>query len=118
MVSQMAAEVLRGNQSLSVVSAGYRILEKSGLENSEFYVKNLFHTGGSLKHDFKISLQQFRLLLDETFVSNALLGFEHSGLAIVRIEEMDVTLCGYGANVSFTLFMNNNLRKALKDLVL
>lgn len=116
-VSRMAAEVLQGNQGLNVVSAGYRILEKSGLEHSEFYVKNVFHMGGSLRCDFGISLEQFKLLLEDTFVSNALLGFEHSGLAIVRVEEMGIALCGYGADVSFTLFMNNNLRKALKGLV-
>ncbi|ADM11968.1 putative methyltransferase [Encephalitozoon intestinalis ATCC 50506] len=117
-VSSIAAKVLSGNPVLNVISAGYRILEKSGLSNADFYLKNLFHRGEGLECSLKISMDQFKLLLNETFVSNDLLGFEHIGLAIARIEVIGITLCGYGSHTSFTLFMNNNLRRALKDLVL
>ncbi|KMV65567.1 tRNA/rRNA cytosine-C5-methylase [Encephalitozoon cuniculi EcunIII-L] len=117
-VSSIAARVLNGNPGLNVISAGYRILEKSGLSHADFYMKNLFHIGGDFICNLRISMEQFKLLLKETFVSNALLGFEHIGLAVARVEGIGVTLCGYGSHSSFTLFMNNNLRKALKDLVL
>ncbi|AFM98737.1 tRNA/rRNA cytosine-C5-methylase [Encephalitozoon hellem ATCC 50504] len=117
-VTGVAARVLSENPGLNVISAGYRILEKSGLANAEFYLKNLFHAGGGFECNLVISLDQFKLLLNETFVDNTLLGFEHIGLAICKIEEMGITLCGYGSHTSFTLFMNNNLRKALKDLIL
>lgn len=118
LVTSAAARVLSENPGLNVISAGYRILEKSGLSNAEFYLKNLFHIGGGFKCNLSISIEQFKLLLNETFVDNTLLGFEHIGLAVGRIEEIGITLCGYGSHTSFTLFMNNNLRKALKDLIL
>lgn len=117
-VSSISSEVLKRNPCLKVLSAGYRILEKSGLDHSEFYLKNLFYVGSQFKHDLEIPFDKFKILLKQNFVDNKILGFEHVGLAIVKISEIDMTLCGYGSSSSFTIFMSNNLRRGLEDLLI
>lgn len=116
-VSRISEGVLRKNPKLKVIGAGYRLFEKSGLEHSRFYLKNLFYVGGRFQHRLEISLEKFMLLLAEDFVRNTALGFEHVGLAIVRVDAIGTSFCGYGNSFSFTLFMNKNLRKALRGLM-
>jgi len=116
-VSCLASKIIMSNPKLKVVSAGYRILEKSGLDRCEFYLKNLFYVGHEFVNCREIHLDCFRLLLNDVFVSNDTLGFECVGISVIRVQEIGIVLCGYGNTMSFTLFMNDNLRKALKELV-
>ena len=116
-VSYLASKIIMDNPKLKVVSAGYRILEKSGLDRCEFYLKNLFYVGREFVEHREIQLDSFRLLLNDVFVSNDVLGFECVGISIIKVEGTGIVLCGYGNTLSFTLFMNDGLRKALKELV-
>lgn len=116
MVSSTLERIIKGSPKLKVISAGYRLFEKSGLEHSEFYLKNLFYIGNGFQCRLELSLESFKVLLEGNFVRSEVLGFRHTGLAIVRVKEIGITLCGYGNSSSFTVFMNKNLRKALKGL--